>query len=124
MLLIECSCGDVAAVRARLLKGTKVNFTDEDGHSPMSLAIDLRSQELTVVILRLLLSHGGDPNLTHIHLEDEEYCSPIELAMENGLLRVVQLLLMAGSLPKRAAEVRGYRLIDCADEGGFRNQVC
>lgn len=82
-LLDRIRNGDTAAVQYLLDKrGAEPHFFNEDGESPLSLAITANSLDSSLNIVSLLLERGVDPNTSHSvdkDVHESEVSSPIDL---------------------------------------------
>jgi ankyrin repeat protein len=79
---------DFGLVTQLITQGVDLNASSENGWTPLMLAI-LRD---SIVMVRLLLGNGADPNLT-TQSEENPCRSPLMVAVSNGRLEAVRLLL-------------------------------
>lgn len=79
---------------ARLLiqLGAKVNVSNDDGETPLILAIDYYTKLIDSSLVTLLITQGADVNA----ISDQGY-TPLSVACYNGLTEIVRLLLTKGA---------------------------
>lgn len=58
-------------------KNKELNFTDEDGNTPLHFASDLKNERATRIV-RYLLQKGCEPNVVNAHFE-----TPFDRAYQN-----------------------------------------
>lgn len=136
-----CLERDEKASLALISKGLLVNEVDEDGNTPLSLAVqapmpkvarrlvelganvnagtDYNTTVLTSAIaggstdiVELLLLHGADVN----HLT-KNGCSPLMVAAQRGHLKVAKLLIASGALPSQTGGDGANALFAAAANG-------
>ena len=79
---------DFAAASRLVEQGANLDMSSEAGWTPLMLAILQDSLEVT----EQLLKNGADPNLT-THSADNSCRSPLAVAISNGRLAAVKLLV-------------------------------
>ncbi|XP_074037159.1 uncharacterized protein [Leptinotarsa decemlineata] len=88
---------NLGAVKSLLIeKGADPNIVlPRKGISPFHLAIGCDSNDFTVKVVRLILQHGGNPNV-----RSDDGLTPVHIAAAWGRLEVLQLLLSCGGDPE------------------------
>ncbi|MEN2998495.1 MAG: ankyrin repeat domain-containing protein [Brevinematia bacterium] len=74
-LRISCVKGDSSGVINSIRKGADVNSRDDDGDTPLHLAVMLNNYE----IVKLLVTYGANP-----YLRNRQGLSPIDIARDKG----------------------------------------
>jgi len=104
--------GDTELVSILLDAGSPVDLFDRIRRTPLYAAVEQNNPE----IVKLLLEHHADPNLTTLrnpdYPRDKGIETPLHIAAQNGYLEVIELLLDYGADPmvidssERTAESR------------------
>lgn len=82
-LIYACHIGKMFMVKNALNNGSNVNETDEDGITPLHVAVS----DGNIEIVQLLLDLGADKDV-----QDKNRITPIELAKSKNHLEIVELL--------------------------------
>ena len=106
--LLVAARNDSAAVRRLLSQGVKVDVRDEDGRTPLLLAV--RHSQLEVA--RVLIEAGADVNA-----QDKMQDSPLLFAGAEGRLEILRLILKAKPNFKVYNRYGGTALIPACERG-------
>ena len=90
-LLAACVKGNTEAVRVLLDAGSDPNFVAPDGETPLNVAISLRGEACSHVLLDMLLAAGANLNAG--------FTPPLRLAVVRGLRDLVVHLVERGADP-------------------------
>jgi ankyrin repeat protein len=107
-LLITIGRRDVAHTRYPLSRGARPELTDNQGRSPLMLAVEKRFFEGA----EMLLGVSANPNQTNNSGE-----TPLIRAVQMRDLAMVRLLMTAGADPNRRDALAGQSAIDYARQG-------
>ena len=87
-LLDAADAGDFEAVSQSLREGTALNFSSDNGWTPLMLA----AMHSPPKVVKLLLENGADPNFVTGSQENLRR-SPLAVAVSNGQVEAVEMLL-------------------------------
>ena len=107
--------GDVAEVRRLLDEGTDANAKDDDGSTPLSLAIR-ETNGYDIAFIKLLLERGADVNI-----QDKRGNTALFWCVGkygDGQREVFDLLMQKGATVDNRKNSAGYSLADFAVSGG------
>jgi len=91
-LLTAVEAADASAVSQCLRQGANPNAASENGWTPLMLA----ALHSSPVIVKLLLEHGADPNVT-THSQENPSRLALAVAVSNGRFEAVQMLVAHGA---------------------------
>lgn len=103
-LMMAVFGGHRAVVETLLANGSDVNARNNDGNTSLHFAVKDKD------IVRVLLENQADPNVLNI----SHMLTPMEIAVFEGLPKVVELLIAAGSNPAMATDLNGMAKLHLA----------
>lgn len=114
---VHAAAGNVAALENELANGISVEALDENGRTPLMVAVE--SPKAGLKTLQLLLSHGANVNgLSGPTRENEAAQSVLSIAAKAASLEKIKLLLTAGA-NVNFVDANGYSILLRALYGSF-----
>lgn len=103
-LMIAVFSGHRVVVKTLLANGSDINARNNYGNTPLHFAVKDKD------IVKVLLENQADPNVLNI----SHMLTPLEIAVFEGLPKVVELLIAAGSNPTMATDLNGMTKLHLA----------
>jgi ankyrin repeat protein len=114
---VHAAAGNVAALENELANGISAEAVDENGRTPLMVAVESPKADLET--LRFLLSHGANVNgLSAPTRENEAAQSVLSIAAKTASLEKIKLLLTGGA-DANFVDANGYSILLSALYGSF-----
>jgi ankyrin repeat protein len=99
----------------------KALFLGIDGFFTVAHALTVAIGSRNIALVRYLIEKGTDVNL-HLGFKGEEYSATM-LAVESGIIEILQMLLQAGSRPDEVSEIHRSRITPLQKAGTRPNEA-